>query len=300
MELWIGQFRGELAALGAAFLWAIAAIIYTRLGTRITPLILNLSKGLVAMALLLLVLGLQGGLFPAVNSLTLSLLLLSGLVGIGLGDTCYFQALNHLGPQRTLLIEMLSPPMSALLALVFLQEILSPRNWLGILLTVGGVAWVISERSPTHTKTPALSLAGLGFALLADVSQAVGAVLSRTALSTSVADPLWSTLVRLVGGTIIILPLLAWQRGHGVPMTNPLRSRRLLGAIAITAFFSTFLGIWLQQTSLKFAATGVAQALNATSPLFMLPLSVILGETLTLRAILGVFLALGGIWLLFG
>ena len=83
-------------------------------------------------------------------------------------------------------------------------------------------------------------------------------------------------------------------------MTNPLRSRRLLGAIAITAFFSTFLGIWLQQTSLKFAATGVAQALNATSPLFVLPLSVILGETLTLRAILGVFLALGGIWLLFG
>lgn len=300
MEAWVGQFRGELAALGASFLWAIASIIYTRLGTRITPLVLNLSKGLVAMALLLGVLGLQGGLFPDVNRLTLGFLLLSGLVGIGLGDTCYFQALNHLGPQRTLLIEMLSPPLSALLAMVFLQEVLSLRNWLGILLTVGGVAWVISERSPAHPKASALSLRGLGFALMADISQAIGAVLSRTALSDSVADPLWSTLVRLVGGTIIIVPMLVWQRGRGVPLTNPLKSRRLLGAIALTAFFSTFLGIWLQQTSLKFAETGVAQALNATSPLFMLPLSLLLGETLTLRSVLGVGLALGGIWLLFG
>lgn len=296
----MGQFQGELAALGAAFLWAIASIIYTRLGTRITPLVLNLSKGLVAMTLLLGVLGLQGGLFPPVSGLTLGWLLLSGVIGIGFGDTFYFQALNHLGPQRTLLIEMLGPPLSALLAMVFLQEMLSLRNWLGIALTAGGVAWVISERSPAAPKPAALSFRGLGFALLATAGQAIGAVLSRTALSDSVADPLWSTLVRLVGGTLVIVPLLVWQRGRGVPLTNPLRSRRLLGAIALTAFFSTFLGIWLQQTSLKFAETGVAQSLNATSPLFMLPLSLLLGETVTLRSVLGVGLALGGIWLLFG
>jgi drug/metabolite transporter (DMT)-like permease len=73
----------------------------------------------------------------------------------------------------------------------------------------------------------------------------------------------------------------------------------LLGAIAVTSFFSTYLGIWLQQISLKYAATGVAQALSSTSPLFILPLAWFTGEGVSLRSLLGVLVALGGIWLLF-
>jgi len=76
-------------------------------------------------------------------------------------------------------------------------------------------------------------------------------------------------------------------------------SWRLAGIIFITAFASTYLGIWLQQISLKFSATGVAQTLSSTSPLFVLPIAAFLKETITLRAILGVLIALLGIALLF-
>lgn len=48
---------------------------------------------------------------------------------------------------------------------------------------------------------------------------------------------------------------------------------RLLGIISITAFFSTYLAIWLQQISLKYSPTGVAQTLSSTSPLFILPIN---------------------------
>ena len=70
-------------------------------------------------------------------------------------------------------------------------------------------------------------------------------------------------------------------------------------AVAIAAFGSTYLGIWLQQTSLKFAPTGIAQTLLATSPIFILPIMALMGEKVSIRAILGVLLAIGGISLLF-
>lgn len=76
-------------------------------------------------------------------------------------------------------------------------------------------------------------------------------------------------------------------------------SGKLLAVIAMTAFASTYLGIWLQQTSLKFAPAGIAQTLNATSPVFVLPIAVWMGEKVSLRAVLGVLVALAGVWLLF-
>ena len=81
---------------------------------------------------------------------------------------------------------------------------------------------------------------------------------------------------------------------------QPIQSKKLLGVIAITALFSTYLGIWLQQTALKYTATGIAQALISTSPLFVLPIALWMGEKVSFRAFLGVLVAIGGVALLFG
>jgi drug/metabolite transporter (DMT)-like permease len=76
-------------------------------------------------------------------------------------------------------------------------------------------------------------------------------------------------------------------------------SPRLLGIIVLTAFGSTYLGIWLQQTALKFSPVGIAQTLTATSPLFVLPIAAMMGDKISMRAIFGVAIALAGIWILF-
>lgn len=305
MPIWISQFQGEVAALSAAFLWAIASVIYSRIGQRVPPLILNLVKGIIAIAYFTVTLWLQHAAIPSLTLRTWSLLLLSGALGIGFGDTCYFSTLNLLGPRRTLLLEALAPPLSAVLALLFLQETLDLQNWLGIFLTIIGVTWVVSERVPAvNTHSPNLLL-GVGYGLLTAFAQSGGAVLSRTALTQSDISPLWSTLIRLSAGLICMAIWLVIRRQTGlVTKTLAFESDRhqggkLLGAIAITSFFSTYLGIWLQQISLKYAVTGVAQALSSTSPLFILPLAWFSGEVVSLRSLLGVLVALGGIWLLF-
>ena len=291
--------QGEAAALTAAFLWAVSTLLFGRLGKHLTPTLLNAAKGLLAIAMIALTLLFRQANLSGLTAVSVGVLLASGAIGIGLGDTAYFSALNYLGARRVLLMETLAPPLAAVLALIFLQEQLSALAWVGIGLTLLGVSWVISERVPVADQTPPLTLPGILYGGLAALGQATGAVLSRFALADSLVDPLGSSLLRLLGGLVILLGLLRW-RGPIADQVRPLRSGRVLGGVAIAAFFGTYLAIWLQQTALKYAPTGIAQALTSTSPLFILPIAALLGDRITLRAVGGVLVALMGIWLLVG
>lgn len=304
----IEQYKGELAALLAAFLWAAASTVYARLGQRIPPLELNLLKGVVAIAFLILTLLIQGEWLP-LNGVAIAFLLISGIFGIGIGDTALFAAYNKLGARRALLLKTLTSPLVALLALILLQERLSAADWCGILLTLVGIGWVISERVSGTVDSNKHLLQGIGWAILSTGGDATGAILSRAALTQSNITPMWSTLLRLSAGVLVLLLwLLVKSRGKTnnlsttfTPLDKGGRggSPKLLGMIAIAAFFSTYLGIFLQQISLKFTAAGIAQTLGATSPLFVLPFAIWMGDKVSLRAFLGVLIALAGVWLLF-
>jgi drug/metabolite transporter (DMT)-like permease len=292
------QYRGEIAALGAALIWACSSVIYTSVGRQLSPLALNLTKGWIAIALLILTLLVVREPLPQVSSTSLILLLLSGAIGIGFGDTAYFNALNSIGARRTLLFETLAPALAGLLALIFLQETLSIQSWCGILMVLAGVSWVLLERLPQEINSNNRFLRGILFGLLAALGQAIGAVLSKSAFITADITTLWSTLIRLVGGTFVLLVWSVAQK-QSCDIVKPLQSPNLLLVIAGTAFMSTYLGVWLQQSSLKFAPTGVAQALISTSPLFVLPIAKILGDRVGVRAVAGVIIALAGVSLLF-
>ncbi len=292
------ELKGEFAALLAAFLWASASVVYSRLGQQISPLFLNFLKGAIALLLLALTAIATQNIFPTLPLTPVLFLITSGIIGIGFGDTVFFSSLKYLGARRALLFETLAPPLAAIIALIFLQETLSLYAWLGIILTLLGVATVISERTSNQDLSVANFKIGIGFGLGGAIAQAVGAVLSRAALTDFDLNPLWSTLIRLSAGTLALIPLLLSRRQH-LKLPSLQWSWRLVGIIFITAFASTYLGIWLQQISLKFAATGIAQTLSSTSPLFILPIAAFLKETITIRAILGVLIALSGIGLLF-
>ena len=323
-------FTGEIAALSAAFLWAASTLMFGRIGRQLAPVVLNLGKGLFALVFLGLTLGVRASLaaqteytpsilsLPAVSAVCL---IFSGAIGIGVGDTAYFSAINALGARRALLLETLAPPVSALLAWLFLAETLPDTAIVGIGLTLIGVAWVISERVPG---SPSASWKkGVWIALVAVACQAVGAVLSRAALADTAVDPLWSALIRLVAGLTLMALSVAWrpqQLGDYQDLSSKafeteepfeswqlrwresllaLRTPKLLVSIGVVAFFATYLGIWLQQVALKYAATGVAQSLLATSPLFVLPMAIAIGDFVSWRSVCGAAIAIGGVWLLF-
>ncbi|ERN40063.1 putative membrane protein [Rubidibacter lacunae KORDI 51-2] len=308
------NYRGELAALLAALCWAIASAIYERLGQRLPPLQLNFLKGVIAIGFLAATLPIAGAEFPDIDRQPVGLLLVSGAVGIGIGDTAFFNSIDALGARRALLFETLAPPLTALLALTCLGEVLSPGAWFGIALTAIGVAWTIGERRVESSRVRRQTARGIAWGLLAAGSQAGGASLSRAALVDTEISPLWSALLRLIAGTVCLVPLMSFR--SGTPRTSAVlidkdpqertakhpslvRSPRLLATVTLAAFLGTYLGIWLQQTALKHAPAGIAQTLSATSPLFVLPIAFALGDKLSLRAVLGAGVALAGIFCLF-
>lgn len=290
------DFSGELAALSAAGLWAVSSVIYGRIGQRIAPLELNLLKGTIAIALLVLTLLLQKD-FLTITPTQFCLLLLSGVLGIGLGDTAFFVALNSLGARRALLMETLAPPITAITALIFLQEKLSLIAGCGILLTVLGVGWVVTERVSDAGNHPTNLPRGISFGILAALALSTGAVLSRAVLANTNITPLWAALLRLSGSVLILLPWAWYRKQRGVERLYALNPK-IFAAIFFAAFAGTYLGIWLQQTAIKFTAAGIALTLTNTSPLFVIPIAIGLGERVSLRAFVGVAIALCGIALL--
>lgn len=294
------MFQGEIAALSAAGLWAFATLMFGRLGKQLSPLALNLIKGSMAIGFIIFTLAVQQRLLVSLPMGSVWLLLISGVVGIGLGDTAYFATVNRLGARQALLLEMLAPPMAALMSWVFLQEQLSLLAWVGMGLTLAGIVWVVSERSPREHGSTSKQVVtqGVFLGIVAALGQSIGSVLSRAALADTVVDPLWSSLLRLSAGLVCTSGLL-FGRMTSLPLTRPNISGRLLGGVAIAAFFGTYLAIWLQQIALKYSPAGIAQSLLATSPIMVLPMALAIGERITVRAVCGAIVALAGIWLLF-
>jgi drug/metabolite transporter (DMT)-like permease len=281
-------------------LWAIASVVYGDIGRNIPPRELNLAKGILALAMLGITIVVIGDSFPSSEPLALGLLLVSGVIGIGLGDTAFFASLKQVGARRVLLLGMLAPPLAALIALLSTGETLSLAAWVGMGLTVFGVAWVVTERVPRSDGGSGNLARGIVLGCLAALAQASGAVLAHTALANTSISPLWGTTVRLAAGVALLVLWVALARQPLGRWTNVEKPGRLWGRLLFAVFTGTYLSMWLHQVALKLAPAGIAQTLYATSPLFVLPFAAWTGERITARAVLGAVVALVGIGLLFG
>ena len=284
---------GELAALTCAVLWAIAARLFKQLGQSFSPLLLNFWKGLVAAVLLLIAVQFLPS--PTISTSTLLLLLVSGVIGIGLGDTFFFQAINRIGDSQTLLVaETLAPILTALLAIAWLSEWLTTVQWLAVAIIILSVDMVIRYQRKQTNST--FDITGVGYAGLAALCQALGAVISRQVLTTTDLDALNASLIRLLGGMAIIVVLMLWRKKRWLPVSDA--PVRVWGIFAVATFFGTFAGLYLQMLAFAYTKAAIVQTLFATSIVFSLALAAILGDKIKPKTIVWSMIALTGVMLL--
>lgn len=298
---------GEVAALSAAGLWAFASLLFTRLSEDHGPIVMNALKCIIAVVLMVITLAiLEGVVWPTITAEDTVILAVSGLIGLSIGDTAYFNALTRIGPRRALLLTALVPPVTALLAWPTLGESFTAPMLIGMVLTLGGVAWVIVERVPTQseqTETEAadarkVELAGIGFALVAVLCQSTGNVLTK--LGGTDASAIGISVVRVLVGSVGLLVVVAARR-RTAELVAPFRSSSAAARLFVATFAGTYLGIWMLNAGLKYTShTGIAATLSSTSPIFILPLAwIALDERLTPRSVLGAFIAVIGVAVLF-
>lgn len=295
------RYAGELAALGTAVSWSIGSNFFAAAGRRMGSRELNRLRITAACVLLCATLtALRGAPWPTWASRPqVVLLAVSGLIGFVFGDTWYFRSLVILGAGRAALLASLAPLFTVLIAWPTLHEHPGPLALAGIALTVGGVAWVIGARgAPVPAHREGSTAMGVFAGVLAALGQAGGYVLSRSAVRGGL-DPLSATVIRVSSAMVAIWVLAGLERAVR-PTLATLRDRRAAAFMVGGAIFGPFLGVTLSLTAIRYIDAGVASSITAVYPILtMLIAARAHREPLTLRAVAGAAVAIGGVVVLF-
>ncbi len=277
------------AALGSAASWAVGSILFKQLGEQISPLAMTLAKGGVSVVLLGATLIFTG--YNGIQQQALLLLIFSGLLGISLGDSFFFEALQDLGPHALVLLLMVGEVLTVILAVVFLGETPTLLAWLGIFLVVLGIAVVLSAKLSGEKQ--ASGWKGIAFGLLSVLCMSVSMIVAKKGLES--VSAIQATFIRMLSGTTGMLLFGTFTQRLGRWMI-PFRDPKLIYFFLLSVSIVTFGGFWLSLVAIKYVDVAIANTLSSTEPLFILPLAAIfLKEKIVFRSVLGTVMTLIGI-----
>ena len=288
------KFIGVAAALGSAASWAIGSILFKQLGDHLSPVAMTLAKGTAASVFLAAVL-LTVGATPIAGE-PLVMLILSGILGIAVGDTLFFMALQRLHAHAVVILFTLGQVLTVLLAVLLLGERPSTIEWVGMALVVAGVTAVLWVQLTDEENR--LSLVGVACGLASVLAMSFSVIMCKDALES--VGTVQATLVRMVAGTLTML-LFAYgmrqMKGALDALARPKVMGQFLGSVGVI----TFGGFWLSIVAIANVDASIANTLNSTEPLFVLPLAAfILREKITPAIVGSSLVAVAGIGLIAG
>ncbi len=238
--------------------------------------------------------------------------MLSGLFGIGLGDSAYFQALPRLGSRRTVLLtQCLTAPFAAGIEWLWLGTKLNPAEILCIAVILAGVAIALAPGD--HVKISARDWkTGLVAGIFAALGGALGAVIIRKGYAAIHdaglnVDAGTTGYQRVLGGILIptfALLIFKWRsaRAHGPAFAGDTlqisrdKWARIWPWVLANALAGQTLGVTCMQWALKTTQAGIVAAIIATTPIVLLPMTrIVEGEKIGLRSLAGALIAVGGV-----
>jgi drug/metabolite transporter (DMT)-like permease len=261
---------GNAFALGTAAAWASAVVLFKKSGEHFDPVALNTFKSVVALALLAATFPLAGvAWFPDVPLSHVLLLLGSGVLGIAVADTLFFQSLTLLGAARSAIVDCLYAPFVVVASMAWLGDRPSARALLGGFLVVSAV-FLTRVRDISLDLPPRDLRQGILLGALSMASTAVAIVVVKPVLP---AYPvLWATSVRLLGG-VLGLVLLALARGRARRTLRELLPQAGWWVAVPGAVLGNYVALLLWVAGFKYGEAASAAVLNQTSTLFIVVLA---------------------------
>jgi drug/metabolite transporter (DMT)-like permease len=267
------MFLYEAAALGAATLWALTGLLSAGPAQHLGAIAFNCTRMVLVALMLSAWVALTTG-WGSIGNTHLLPLVLSGFIGIFLGDTALFLTLNRMGPRRTAMLFSLNAPMSAILGWMILGENLNGTQVAGIGLTFLGVLLAIrfgKRKSQLHKWENIRGPVWVGVlvGLAAALSQSVGSLIARPIMESG-ADPVAASSIR-VGVAAIGLLFMTRLPYSWVKPAGRL-SLTIVGIIAVSGLLGMGLGMTLILFALSGGEVGIVATLSATTPVVMLPM----------------------------
>ena len=246
-------------------------------------------------------------LFPAsLRWETFGWLLLSGVVGFGLGDIALFFAYVRIGARLTILLSLCTAPLwSSIAEWVWLGTRLTGGEMVAGAVILSGVTMAVLSRlaSELRGRTRIGILCGLG----AGIGQGTGAVISRHAFELAekggfALNGFSAAAQRVCGGFLTVLLVFAvfaaTGRNHARPPVFAGR-RPAFGWLLATTLCGPVLGVSCFQWALIQLPAGLVNAVVAMTPIAMIPLVMAIdGERPRALSVAGACVAVAGVILL--
>jgi hypothetical protein len=265
--------RAELLAALAALCWAVGSVLSAQAASRMGAFAFTRWRLFFALCLLWAVAAWSGQ-WRSLDLPATGLLVLSGLVGIFVGDTALFACMNRLGPRRCGILFATHALFSAVLAWPFLGETLWGWTLAGSGLLVSGVMVAIAwgrraDESHRWEDTRGTLAVGVALGLLAALCQAVATLMIKPLMTTGV-DAVAASAVRTSAAFVAHLILL-WAGLRHSRLLQPLTAK-VLANTGASAAVAMALGMTLILAALRTGQANLVGIMSSISPVLLLPL----------------------------
>lgn len=263
----------DLFALGAAACWALGSVMSVTPSRHLGAIAFTRWRMAMVAVMLWAVVAVQGS-WHSLDGHAWGVMAVSGLVGIFIGDTALFSAMNRLGPRRAGVLFATHAAFSAALGFALLDERMSLQALLGGVLTLAGVMLAIvlgRHKDETHAweADHGQVRAGVALALLAALCQAVGSLIAKPVMAQQV-DPVMASAVRVSVATAAHAVLLL--AGFRAARATRAPTARVLAQTGLNGFIAMGIGMTLVLLALEKGDVGMVAILSSVSPILVLPL----------------------------
>ena len=297
-------YMGEICSLLSAIFWALAIIIFKKIGDRVSPMVINPVKSIIGLSLFILTCLIMGvPLMPnsQFSNTDLLILSISGIIGIGIADIIFLHSLNILGAGISAIVDTVYSPFVILFAFILLGESLTFTQLIGGALIIGSVLYASTkiQNIPVDRKR---FKQGILYGIGSIAMMAFGIVIIKPILNTvsdNVGLQLWIAGYRLVSGVLVSgsIMLIANRKQN---ILRALRDRTLWLPLMVSSVLATYLGIAMWVMGMSMTTVSISGILNQTATIFIMIFAwIFLGEPLTKRRILSIIVAMFGAYLVF-
>ena len=295
----INNHLGEIAALLTALFWAITSTAFESSAKKIGSLNLNMLRLLLGLTFLsIFTHATRGQLFPSDASIsTWKWLMLSGLVGIVIGDLLLVEAFMRIGSRLSMLIFASVPPLSGIMALIFLGEKMTSIQVVGMVVTLAGIASVILITDNNNKLAFSHPVKGILFAFGGALGQASGYIIGKYGIADY--DPFSATQIRLSSGILAFIVIFT-VRNHWPHFVKSFKRRDAMLSMTVGSFFGPFLGISMSLYAVQKINPGVASTLISITPIILIPYAFFVKkEKVNAKELIGTIVALAGVGIMF-
>jgi drug/metabolite transporter (DMT)-like permease len=283
---------GILAGLGCGLNWAVTSLVVRTLLGRLSPAGIGALRATGGGALLIGV-ALAAGEGPAMLQapVWVMLSLASAIVlAMVIGDSLFFRGMEELGVTQALTLSLLNPLLTTLTGIALYGEPLTPVRLAGIGLVLGGLGLIVSSKGEVDAGKGQATRRGLRLVFLASGCWAAAATIVKPALRQV---PVFAGTALRIPVAALVLWLTPWTQGTLAAVRASTPSERWrMGVICLL----NAIGSILFTVAIRSGGVAIGNALASTSPLFAIPLEVlILRRWPSRRTIAGAVLTVLGI-----